>query len=76
MGCSRLPRARTAEALSSAKTYTDAQSATTLSSAKSYTDQAVSGVQTQLDSFEQQTNARFDQQGIDVTIMLRGEVEK
>ncbi|HJU26760.1 MAG TPA: YadA C-terminal domain-containing protein, partial [Rhodanobacteraceae bacterium] len=53
---------QTAEALSSAQTYSQAGDQATLDSAKAYTDQAVSGVQTQLDSFEQQTNARFHEQ--------------
>jgi hypothetical protein len=54
--------AQTQEALSSAKTYTDAQSAQTLSSAKAYTDAAVADIASDLTTFEQQTNARFNEQ--------------
>ncbi|MES2402919.1 MAG: YadA-like family protein [Pseudomonadota bacterium] len=53
---------QTQEALSSAKTYTDAQGAQTLSSAKAYTDAAVADVASDLSAFEQQTNARFNEQ--------------
>jgi hypothetical protein len=53
---------QTQEALSSAKTYTDAQNAQTLSSANAYTDAAVADVASDLSTFEQQTNARFNEQ--------------
>jgi hypothetical protein len=54
--------AQTQEALSSAKAYTDAEGAQTLSSAKAYTDAAVADVASDLSAFEQQTNARFNEQ--------------
>ncbi len=55
--------AQTTEALNSAKTYADSGDAKTLDAAKTYTDQQIAGAMgADLSSFEQQTNARFDQQ--------------